>query len=63
MKTKTVGRHFVRQEMHSGVVFEKVFFRPAILSFHFIKKISENFQWLGAYDFVLIVDDKQRDAR
>jgi len=53
----------VRQEMHSGVVFEKVFFRPAILSFHFIKKISENFQWLGAYDFVLIVDDKQRDAR
>jgi hypothetical protein len=32
-------------------------------SFHFVEQIAEDFYGLGAYDFVLIVDDKQRDAR
>ena len=45
------------------MVFEKVFFRPAELSFHFIKKIFENFNRLGADDFVLVVDDKQGNTR
>ncbi len=39
------------------------FFWPAELLFHFIDKISENFNRLGADDCVLVVDDKQGNPR